>query len=99
VLDFLILHYVKSVQNPIVCQLLNRKLNYFFFSKSIVLCFVKNQAKQMGTEEPSENELIKVILGKGQGSIADLQAYKVNICQQFTLSYEMEVKHQHLACL
>ena len=53
----------------------------------------------MGTEEPSENELIKVILGKGQGSIADLQAYKVNICQQFTLSYEMEVKHQHLACL
>ena len=63
----------------------------------IVLCFGKNQAKQMGSEAQSEIELIKAILGKGQGNTADLQACKVNICQQFTSSYEMEVKHQHLS--
>lgn len=46
----------------------------------------------MGTEAQSENELIKAILHKWQGSPADVQACKVNICQQFTLSYEMEVE-------
>lgn len=53
----------------------------------------------MGTEVQSEDELIKAILGKWQGSTADVQACKVNICQQFTVSYEMEVKYQHLAWL
>lgn len=53
----------------------------------------------MGAEAQSENELIKAILGKWQGSAADVQACKVNICQQFTLSYEMEIKYQHLAWL
>lgn len=36
----------------------------------------------MGIEVYSENELIKAIL-RGQGSTADSQACKVNICQQF----------------
>lgn len=47
----------------------------------------------MGSEAYSENELIKAIL-RGWGSTADSQACKVNICQQFPLSKEMEVKHQ-----
>lgn len=64
-----------------------------------MLCFVKNQAKLIGTEARSENQLIKAIPGKGRGSVADLQACKFNICQQFPLSYEMEVKHQHITFL
>lgn len=65
----------------------------------IVPCFSQNQAKQLGTEAQSENELIKAILGKGQGSVADLQARKANICQRLAPFHGMEVKHQHLACL
>lgn len=53
----------------------------------------------MGTEAQSENELIKALLHKWQGSTADMQACEVNICQQLTLSYEMEVKYQHLSWL
>lgn len=49
----------------------------------------------MGTEAYSENELIKAILREGRGSTSDSQACKVNICQQFPVSSEMEVKHQH----